>query len=178
MRHVQRPTIRDAHESDASACAAVYGHYVRATAATFETDPPSVAEVGRRIYACQESHAWLVSESAGVVTGFAYGTRFAERPAYRWSCEVSVYLDPARLGTGAGSALYDALLTRLLERGFHVAFAKISQPNDASNALHAKFGFERVGLLRRVGFKLGAWHDVAIVQRDLVPVGVAPAETR
>lgn len=173
---MQGLTIRDATVDDAAACAAIYGHYVRATPATFELEPPSAEEVGRRITSYGSSHAWLVAEVDDVVTGFAYGTRFAERPAYRWSCEVSVYLDPERLGGGAGTALYDALLARLLGRGFQVAYAKVSQPNDASNALHAKFGFERVGLLRRVGFKLGSWHDVAILQRDLVPPTPAPTE--
>ncbi|WP_405030468.1 GNAT family N-acetyltransferase [Nocardioides bizhenqiangii] len=176
MCDVVEPTIRDATAVDAAACAAIYGHYVRVTPATFELEPPSVEEIGRRIAACQAGHAFLVAETDGVVTGFAYGTRFAERPAYRWSCEVSVYLDPERVGGGTGSALYAALLERLQARGFHVVFAKVAQPNDASNALHARFGFERVGLLRRVGFKLGGWHDVAILQRDLVPPMPSPME--
>jgi L-amino acid N-acyltransferase YncA len=175
---VNRVSVLDATADDAASCAAIYGHYVRTTPATFELEPPSVEEVGRRIESSRSSHAWLVAETDGSVSGFAYGTRFAERPAYRWSCEVSVYLDPDRLGGGTGTALYDALLTRLHGRGFQVAYAKISQPNDASNALHAKFGFERVGLLRRVGFKLGAWHDVAIFQHDLAPPTPAPVEPR
>lgn len=168
--------IRDATTDDADACAAIYEHYVRSTPATFELEPPSVEDVRGRIAECQASHAWLVAERDGVVTGFAYGTRFAERPAYRWSCEVSVYLGPERIGAGTGRALYDVLLARLFDRGLQVAYARIAQPNDASNALHARFGFERVGLLRRVGYKLGAWHDVAILQRDLSPPTPNPVE--
>ena len=170
------PLVRDARMDDAAACAALYREYVLVSAATFETEPPSTAEVAGRIAACQESHAYLVAEDGGRVVGFAYGTRFAERPAYRWTAESSVYLDPAAAGRNAGSALYAALLPRLADRGFHVVLAKIAQPNDASNALHARFGFERVGLLRRVGFKLGSWHDVALLQLDLVPTGSLPAE--
>lgn len=176
MTPVQNRLIREATGADAAACAEIYAHYVRTTAATFELDPPSVEEVGRRMAGCQSSHAWLIAETDGEVHGFAYGTRFAERPAYRWSCEVSVYLDPQRRSSGTGNALYDVLLTKLVGRGFHVAFAKVAQPNVASNALHAKHGFERVGLLRRVGYKLGDWHDVAILQKDLVPPIEAPAE--
>ncbi len=175
---MQGPTIRDATADDAEVCAAIYGHYVRVTPATFELEPPSVEAVAGRIAACQASHAWFVGEIDDVVTGFAYGTRFAERPAYRWSCEVSVYLDPERTGEGTGSALYGALLDRLRDRGFHVVYAKVSQPNDASNALHARFGFERAGLLSRVGYKLGAWHDVAMLQRDLAPPTPDPVEPR
>lgn len=172
------PWVRDATHEDAAACADIYGHYVRTTAATFEIEPPTAAEIGRRIARCQVSHAWLVAASDGLVSGFAYGTRFAERPAYRWSCEVSVYLDPGRRGAGLGAALYEVLLPRLRERGLHVAYARVAQPNDASNALHARFGFERVGLLRRVGFKLGSWHDVAILQHDLAPPVAEPPEPR
>jgi L-amino acid N-acyltransferase YncA len=175
---VEQLTIRDATTDDVAACAAIYGHYVRTTPATFELEPPSVEEVGRRIASYQASHAWLVAEAGGVVTGFAYGTRFAERPAYRWSCEVSVYLDAETVGAGTGSALYDALFPRLLDLGIQVAYARIAQPNEASNGLHAKFGFERVGLLKRVGFKLGGWHDVAILQKDLAPPTSEPAEPR
>jgi len=175
---VQSVTIRDATTDDAQACAAIYGAYVAETPATFEVEPPSTEEVARRITGCLATHAWLVAERDAVVTGFAYGTRFAERPAYRFACEVSVYLDRGTVGAGTGSALYGALLDRLVARGFHVAFAKVAQPNEASNALHAKFGFERSGVLRRAGFKLGGWHDVAILQRDLVPVGATPTEPR
>jgi phosphinothricin acetyltransferase len=170
------PTIRDATSEDAAACAEIYGHYVRSTPATFELDPPSDEDVRRRIESCQAGHAWLVAEDDRVVTGFAYGTRFAERPAYRWSSEISVYLRPEQTGGGTGTALYGELLERLPARGLQVAFARIAQPNDASNALHARFGFRRVGLLERVGFKLGRWHDVAILQLDLAPPGPDPAE--
>ena len=178
MSAVQGPTIREATGDDAAACAAIYGSFVTETPATFEIEPPSTEELARRIARCRATHGWLVAEREGVVTGFAYGVAFAERPAYRWTCEVSVYLDRGTVGAGTGTALYDVLLARLTARGFHVVLAKIAQPNDASNALHAKFGFRRVGLLERVGFKLGGWHDVALLQKDLVPVGAMPAEPR
>lgn len=172
-------TIRDANpvgSADVTACAEIYGHYVRTTQATFEVDPPSVDEMRRRITSSRATHAWLVAERDEEVVGFAFGTRFAERAAYRWSAEASVYVDPAVVGSGAGTALYDVLLPRLADRGIQVVLARIAQPNDASTALHARFGFRVVGLLERVGYKLGRWHDVAIVQRDLAPPGTTPPE--
>jgi L-amino acid N-acyltransferase YncA len=81
--------------------------------------------------------------------------------------EVSVYVEIDRHRTGAGRALYEALLPRLAERGFHMAVAGMSLPNDASLALHRALGFEPVGTWRRIGFKHGAWHDVAWTQRQL-----------
>lgn len=80
----------------------------------------------------------------------------------------SIYLAPDRLRSGGGRLLYTELLRRLAERGFRRAFAGIAQPNEASNALHKAFGFRPVGYYPRVGWKLGAWHDVEWWQLDLL----------
>ena len=172
-------TIRDAlPAADAASCARIYAPYVRDTNATFELEPPGAAAMGERIAAARTSHAWLVAERQGEVLGYAYGVPFAQRPAYRWSAEVSVYLAAGARGSGVGSALYAALLERLRERGMQVALARVAQPNAASEALHARFGFERAGLLRRIGYKNGRWYDVALLQLELSPVGEDPAEPR
>jgi phosphinothricin acetyltransferase len=168
------PTVRDAGAGDGAACALIYRPYVTDTAITFESVPPSPAEMSERIAVAAATHAWLVAEVDREVVGYAYGGPFAARDAYRWSCEVSVYLEAGRRRTGAGRALYSALLPRLVERGFRVAVAKMTMPNDASLGLHAAMGFREVGVHRRIGFKNGAWHDVAITQLDLVPGDEAP----
>jgi phosphinothricin acetyltransferase len=164
--------VRAAGVADAAACAAVYAPYVTGTAVTFEVDPPDAAELSRRIAEATRTHAWLVLEDTGRVVGYAYGGEHKTRPAYRWTCEVSVYLEVAGEGTvarrtGAGRALYDALLPRLADRGYRTAVAGMTLPNDASVSLHRSLGFEPVGTFRRVGYKLGRWHDVAWVQRSL-----------
>lgn len=156
--------IRAATPSDAAACAALYAPYVTDTAISFETDPPDAAEMARRIAG---AHAWFVLDEGGRVAGFAYAHPFATRAAYRWSCETSIYLELGRRRTGAGRALYETLFTRLRERGFCRAFAGMTLPNDASAGLHRALGFEPAGVYRRVGWKNGAWHDVAWVQKDL-----------
>ena len=99
------------------------------------------------------------------IVGYAYGGLFKSRAAYRWSCEVSVYLEVGRRRTGTGRALYEDLFTRLADRGFHTAVAGMTLPNDASVGLHRAMGFEAVGTYRRIGFKQGSWHDVAWMQR-------------
>lgn len=159
-------TIRAAVGADAAACAAIYRPYVLDTAITFETEPPSPAEMAGRITA---AHAWLVAEINDTTIGYAYAGPFAARPAYRWSCEVSVYVDGGRRGTGAGRALYRALLPLLAARGYRTAVAKTTLPNEPSQALHAAFGFEPVGVHRGIGWKHGAWRDVAISQLILIP---------
>ncbi|WP_072478893.1 GNAT family N-acetyltransferase [Amycolatopsis australiensis] len=156
--------IRDATPSDAAACAALYAPYVTDTVISFETEPPGVAEMARRIAG---AHAWFVLETDGHIAGYAYAQRFAERAAYRWSCETSIYLERGRRRTGAGRALYETLLQRLQEQGFCRAFAGMTLPNEASAGLHRALGFEPAGVYRRVGWKHGAWHDVAWVQKDL-----------
>jgi len=167
--------VRDATLADASACAAVYAPYVTDTAITFETEPPDADEMARRIAKAQRSHGFLVLEDDGAVVGYAYGGPFKERAAYRWSCEVSVYLAPDRRGRGGGRRLYEELLARLTARGYRMAAAGMTQPNEASGRLHASMGFEPVGTYRDIGWKFDAWHDVTWVQRRL-GVPLAPGE--
>lgn len=169
-------TIRDGGDSDAEACAAIYAPYVDDTVITFETVPPSATEMAERIATAARSHAWLVLEDDGRVVGYAYGGPFKPRAAYRWSCEVSVYLEAGRRRTGGGRVLYDALLARLAARGFRTAVAGMTLPNDASVGLHRTMGFEPVGTYRRIGWKHGRWHDVAWVQRALGDDSGPPAE--
>jgi phosphinothricin acetyltransferase len=169
-------TVRDASSRDAPACAAIYAPYVTDTAITFELDPPGSREVAGRIAQAQRTHAWLVLEDSGRVVGYAYGGPHEARPAYRWSCEVSVYLELGRRRTGGGRALYGALLDRLAERGYRTAVAGMTLPNEASVGLHRAMGFEPVGTYRRIGWKHGAWHDVAWVQRGIGTGSDPPAE--
>jgi L-amino acid N-acyltransferase YncA len=171
-------TVRAATGRDARACAAIYAPYVTDTAVSFELEAPGVAEVAGRIAAAAASHAWLVLEDAGRVVGFAYGQPFRERAAYRWACETSIYLELGRRRTGGGRALYEALLARLAERGYRRAFAGMTLPNEASEGLHRALGFEPVGVYRRVGWKRGAWHDVAWVQKTIGSGEDPPAEPR
>ncbi|MGH3985429.1 MAG: GNAT family N-acetyltransferase [Pseudonocardiaceae bacterium] len=173
-----RPNVRDASERDAEACTVIYAPYVTDTAITFESDPPLPAEMARRIATALRTHAWVVLENQGRVVGYAYGGPFKSRAAYRWSCEVSVYLERGRRRTGSGRALYEALFARLAERGFRTAVAGMTLPNVASVGLHRAMGFEPVGIYRRIGWKHDTWHDVAWAQRTIATGQDPPAELR
>jgi L-amino acid N-acyltransferase YncA len=173
-----RPNVRDAAECDAEACAVIYAPYVTDTAITFENDPPLPAEMAVRIAAAIRTHAWVVLENEGRVVGYAYGGPFKPRAAYRWSCEVSVYLEHSRRRTGGGRALYDSLFARLAERGYRTAVAGMTLPNDASVGLHRAMGFEPVGIYRHIGWKHGTWHDVSWVQRRIASGQDPPTEPR
>jgi L-amino acid N-acyltransferase YncA len=171
-------SVRTASEGDAAACASIYAPYVTDTVISFETVPPSVAEMAERIAAAQRTHAWLVLDDAdaGGVVGYAYGGPYKSRAAYRWACEVSVYVERGRHRGGGGRLLYAALFERLAARGFRTALAGMALPNDASAGLHRALGFEPVGVYRRIGWKHGAWHDVAWMQRPLASADDPPPE--
>jgi L-amino acid N-acyltransferase YncA len=165
--------IRPATLDDAAAVLAIYEPVVRDSVATFELDPPDVDEMRRRIAEVTARYPWLVFEKHGVV-GYAYAAAYHPRPAYDWTCEVSVYVGAAARGAGAGKALLEELLARLTRAGFVNAIARIALPNDASVRLFQSFGFEHIGTARGVGYKLGRWVDVDEWQRDLSPRGPEP----
>jgi|SRR3954463_15546964 len=168
-------SIRDADPvHDASASADIYAPHVEGSAVSFEERAPDAAEMTARIQRCGASHAWLVAERDGRVVGYAYATAFNDRPAYRWSTSVSVYVAEDARGQGVGRALYEALLNRLRERGFRMACAGITLPNEASVALHARLGFELVGVNGEIGWKDGAWRDVGWYQLELTPAADGP----
>lgn len=160
--------IRDADaQTDAAACAAIYAPYVRDTAISFEEVAPTTKEMSARIARLTKTHAWIVAEDQHAIIGYAYACPHRERAAYRWTTEVSVYVDTRYQRRGAGRQLYESLLGTLADRGYRVALAVIGLPNDASVAFHESFGFEPAGVYRRVGFKLGEWWDVGWWQLDL-----------
>jgi phosphinothricin acetyltransferase len=172
------PLVRVAQPADAVACAEIYAPYVTHTAITFELDPPTSDEMAARMASAVAHQAWLVLEEDGRVVGYAYGSPYKTRAAYRWACEVSVYVEMGRRRTGAGRALYDALLPQLAGRGLRTAVAGMTLPNDASIGLHRAFGFEPVGTYRRIGYKHGRWHDVAWMQLALTDGDEPPPEPR
>jgi L-amino acid N-acyltransferase YncA len=176
--NVSGATVRDASEDDAPACAAIYAPYVRETAVSFEGEPPTPAQMAERIAVATRTHAWIVYEDDYRVVGYAYGGPHQKRAAYRFSCEVSVYVEQGRRRTGSGRVLYEALFKRLAARGYRMAVAGMTLPNEASVGLHRAMGFESVGVYRRIGWKLGAWHDVAWMQRALGVEDDPPPEPR
>lgn len=132
-----------------------------------------------RIRSTRATHQWLVHELDGQVVGYAYGGVHRSRAAYRWTTEVSAYVDRSMHRRGIGRALYTELLDRLRRQGFRLAVAGITLPNDASVGLHEALGFESVGVYSNIGWKSGAWHDVGWWQLDLGdPGGNPPPEPR
>jgi L-amino acid N-acyltransferase YncA len=163
--HSEGVTIRTAAAKDAEAVAWIYNHYVAKTVVTFEEELVAASEISRRIEEVQAaSLPWLVAEQDDALVGYAYATRWRARRAYRYSAEVTVYVAPDRGRCGIGSRLYTQLLATLRDCGMHSAMGGIALPNDASVALHEKFGFKKVAHFEQVGFKFNRWIDVGYWQ--------------
>jgi L-amino acid N-acyltransferase YncA len=156
-------------EQDAAACLAIYAPFITDSAVSFEATPPSVSEFAERIARYSRTHHFLVAEEEGRVIGYAYGSPYRERAAYRWTAETSIYVNPGYHGRGVGTKLYAELLALLRAQGIRMALAGATLPNDASIALHRRCGFVQVGVLPSVGWKFDRWHDVAWLACDLGP---------
>jgi L-amino acid N-acyltransferase YncA len=163
--------VRLATTGDAEIVRRIYTPIVEKTPISFEEAPPSTGEIERRIENTMRETPWLVCESEGSVLGYAYAGRFRPRTAYQWTVEVTVYVDAAHRGKGIARRLYGSLLGCLRLQGYHTALAVIALPNEASVALHEGLGFVPVGLIPKIGYKLGRWHDVGwwrLVLQDYV----------
>jgi phosphinothricin acetyltransferase len=161
--------IRLARPADAGMIRAIYAPFCALDSqVSFEIEPPSLQEMGRRLQKTLERWPWLVGDDDGEVVGFVYACEHRERLAYRWSVDVTVYIRADQRRTGLGRALYTALFALLRLQGYVNAYAGTSLPNEGSIGLHRALGFEPVGVYTSVGYKGGAWHDVAWWQLALV----------
>lgn len=166
--------------TDAQRVAAIYRPAVEGNFISFEETPPTADEMAERMRKVLARLPWLVAEvEAGEVVGYAYASPHRERAAYRWSVDISVYVDPAWHRRGVGRLLYDELLERLRGQGFVNVYAGVTLPNPASVALHEGIGMRRIGVYERVGYKLGEWRDVAWFGLRLAePASDPPEEPR
>jgi len=172
--------VRDAVAADLPAIQRIYAHYVRQGTATFEESAPDAPELTRRWREVVDAgFPWLVAEEAGAVVGYAYANHYRLRSAYRFTCEDSVYLDPAACHRGLGTALLQAVIARCETRGWRQMIAVIGDSgNQGSVRLHARLGFTPTGTLCDVGFKLGRWLDVVLMQRRLGEGGLTSPRER
>ncbi|PXA87297.1 GNAT family N-acetyltransferase [Nostoc sp. 3335mG] len=169
-------TIRPVEVGDAEAIAAIYRPYVNDTVITFELDPPDAAEMRARIERITPTHPWLVAEVDGAVLGYAYGSIYRTRAAYRWVAETGIYVSESARGQRIGTPLYQALLDELERRGFVAAMGVMTGGNPASTALHERLGFVDTGTQPGIGYKHGSWHDVVFWQKDLASRKAEPGE--
>lgn len=163
--------MRDATDDDMAEVQRIYAHHVLNGLATFEEVPPTVDEMRRRRAAVLSAGLpYLVADVDGRVAGYSYATAYRPRPAYRNTIEDSVYVSEALRGRRVGAALLQGLIARAEAGPWRQMLAVIGNSGNAGSiALHRRMGFEMVGTLRSVGFKLGQWVDTVLMQRPLGP---------
>jgi phosphinothricin acetyltransferase len=161
--------IRAATEGDLPSVTEIYDHAVRYGTATFELIPPDLAEMTRRFGVLMDGgFPYLVAALEGRVVGHAYAGAYRPRPAYRFTVENSVYLEPAIHRRGIGLQLLQRLITESEARGYRQMIAVIGDSaNAGSIGVHARCGFEMIGTHPDVGFKFGRWLDTVMMQRAL-----------
>jgi phosphinothricin acetyltransferase len=163
------PTVRAAQPDDLAQLVAIYNYYVEHSTATFDTEVTSVQD--RRAwfetFSGAGPHRLLVAAEGEQVVGCASSSPYRAHPAFTQTVEVGVYIDPAARSTGVGSALYGRLFEELRSAALHLAVSGIALPNDASVALHRKFGFTDVGVFEEYATKGGAYISSLWMQRRL-----------
>jgi phosphinothricin acetyltransferase len=168
--------IREATKSDATGMLEIYAPFILNSGITQETEVPSVEDFQQRVLANLEERPWLVCEINNEVAGYAYAGKHRERKGYQWCTEPSVYISEKYFGFGIANALYTALFDILKIQGHVNAYAVITLPNDRSIAFHKKFGFEYLTTYKKIGYKLGQWHDVGWMQYEVNPHKEDPAD--
>jgi L-amino acid N-acyltransferase YncA len=160
-------TIRTSRDEDLAAITAIYAHHVLHGTGTFETEPPSLADMtARRADVLSKNLPYLVAEKDGEILGFAYCNWFKPRPAYRYSAEDSIYLANDARGKGLGKQLLEALVQAAEAAGVRKLIAVIGDSaNIGSVGVHRAQGFSHVGILKDCGWKFGQWRDVVLMDK-------------
>jgi phosphinothricin acetyltransferase len=162
--------IRPAVPEDLPRLTEIYNHYIVNKPTTFDIEPFTLErrrEEWFAHYAARGRHRLLVADRDGVVVGYTSTSRYRTKQAYETTVEMTIICAPGETGRGIGSALYRAIFEAMRDEDVHRAVAAITLPNEASCALHERFGFERVGVFREVGRKFGRYWDVAWYEKRL-----------
>lgn len=168
--------IRPTQESDVGTITAIYAEAVLTGTASYEIDAPDQSEMLRRWQALDGFPHMVATSGGGDVLGYAYAGPYRARPAYRFTVEDSIYVEPAAQGMGIGGLLLRELVAASAARGFRQMIAVIggAGENLASVALHRSCGFREIGVIEGSGFKRGRWLDTLLMQLALGEGGTTP----
>jgi phosphinothricin acetyltransferase len=164
-------SIRPASSADIPAITRIYAYAVQHGTASFELEPPDQAEMARRLHTLLDGgYPYIVADIGGVLVGYAYAGPYRPRPAYRYSVEDSIYIDPGALRKGVGRALLERLIVECERRGYRQMIAVIGDSAQTpSIELHRAAGFRMIGNIENVGYKFDRWLDSVLMQRPLGP---------
>lgn len=160
--------IRPVHINDTKALLDIYNYYVINTVVTFDIEPLTIMMFQDKLNTIIAGYPFIVFEEDNEILGYAYGSKFRPKPAYKHTVESTVYVKHNAHGKQIGTRLYLELLNQLRQTDAHVVLGVLTIPNEGSIKLHEKFGFEKVAHLKSVGLKFGKWQDVGIWQLNLI----------
>ncbi|WP_026570585.1 GNAT family N-acetyltransferase [Sediminibacillus sp. JSM 1682029] len=156
--------IRNAEQTDIPSLLAIYNHAIEHTTATFDLKKQTIEQRKKWFSKYGDRYPLLVAEDDGKITGYSCLSAYRDKPAYQWTCELSVYVDPDSQGKGIGKWLMEAVLEKAKTLGYHSVISGITAGNQASIKLHEQFHFEFIGSFREVGYKFENWQDVWFYQ--------------
>lgn len=159
--------IRNVEIEDAGRIAQIYKYYVDNTAISFELEAPGEEEMANRIRKVTKTYPFIVLEEDGVVVGYAYGSTFRERIAFRFTTEISVYVANDMCSKGYGKLLTNELLDELKACGFYVAISCITTSNSSSIKFFEAYGFKHCATYENCGYKNNEWHSVMMSSLNL-----------
>lgn len=159
-------TYRFVTPEDTENILAIYQQYID-TSITFEYSLPSCEEFRERIEEIIQFYPYIAAVCDGRIIGYAYSHRAFERMAYQWDVEFSVYIDREYIGHGIGKELYYRLIELSRLQNIHTVYAKVTSPNDKSDALHCAVGFEKIAEFTKTGYKNGEWRSVTWYEMKL-----------
>lgn len=167
MLEIKEASIRDAKE-----LLSIYDYYVKNTAITFELITPSEKEFKKRIKNIKKNYPYIILKDDDKIVGYAYSNVFKGREAYKYSTEVTIYLDHNLKGKGYGKILYSELEKRLKEKGIKNLYACIASPiqideylNNNSEEFHNHIGYKRIGLFTKCGYKFNTWYNMIWMEK-------------
>lgn len=160
-------TMRFAEKSDAESILRIYAPYVINSSITFEYAVPTIDEIRTRMEEIEENYPYIVCESYNKIIGYAYANRFRTDDAYNWNVELTIYVDKKYKHRGVGKGLYTCILEILAHQNVKNVYSIISTPNNSCIKLHEFFGFKKLGLYPKCGYKLGRWRDITVMSRNL-----------
>ncbi len=159
--------IRPIEERDIDTCLGWYNWYIEHTTISFEENPQSLESYRRLAKEVTAKYPWIVLEEGGSLKGFAFLSPFNPRSAYRYTADVTVYLDPNERGKGYGTALMQELERLAKQQGIRKLVSLVTAGNEASEHLHASMGYAKMTVLADTGYKFGKWIGVAYYMKDI-----------
>lgn len=162
--------IREIQESDIPSILDIYNWYIENTVITFEEEKLTLKEFTDRVHGIIQNYPFIVLEENNQVIGYAYLDVFNPRVAYRYTADLSIYLDQASRGKGYGSILMEEIIRIAKVKGYVNLMSLITEGNIASEKIHEKFGFDKKAFFPQLGYKFNKWLGVSYYQLELKKV--------